>query len=723
MGHRETDRRIIASGCRVGEKMDVAAFAEHVRSLPFGKRLPQATYVYAPDSTALPDELRAIVDRLRAQMNLAADFNVLKFADEGGISFLRYLRFFETPHPELSESVRVSLVTGKVTRSRFGSDGNPPILHRKELLVAPGEALADSWARLTAQEEAAGLYEFPATIGFKAVWEKLLSEKRLAYRDHDLVERESGASVELLSAAPKIFRHRTALTRSGVSKPIRLALDSGLIKQGTTVFDYGCGHGTDVRILRDMGYAVGAWDPAFFPHDEKAAADVVNLGFVLNVIEDPGERLEVLREAWSLANQALIVSTLVQGQEGHTHGELHGDGVITSRRTFQKYFEQGELQGLLEAALDAEPHALSLGVFVVFKEPRLSQSFVEGRLRRSIDWDAIRSRFVSRRSAKRSRIAILYESHGELLDAFWARSLELGRLPKTGEFPRETELRHAAGAPATVLRLLVTHLGGDALDEAAQRRKEDLLVYLALAAFRKRIPQKHLAPQLQTDLTTFFGSYARARAEGLELLMSLGAEELLWDAAVALPFGWRDPVERHLVIHSSLLDQLPPALRVFIECGAILYGDPQQADLIKLHLGTRKVTFLVYEDFFRKAFPELRTRIKVDLARLHVTVFEYGFALPAQLLFYKERFVAADHRLRPRMEQISRRLSKLGVLKEGLGPNDENALGKAVFMQRLDELGLRDDLTRRRQSRGATAATESDPPRPANQRPASGGTS
>ena len=703
--------------------MDVAAFAEHVISLPFGKKLPQATYVYAPDSAALPIELGAIVERLRAQLELADDFNVLKFAHEGGIAFLRYPRFFETPHPELSESVRVSLVTGKVTRSRFGRDGNPPILHRKELLVAPAEPKAESWARLTSQEVAAGLYEFPATIGFKAVWEKLLSEKRLAYCDHDLVERESGGSVDLLSAAPTILRHRTALARSGVSKPIRLALDSGLIMQGTTVFDYGCGHGSDARILRDMGYAVAAWDPAFFPNDEKAAADVVNLGFVLNVIEDPGERLYVLRDAWALANQALIVSTLIQGQEGHTHGERHGDGMITSRRTFQKYFEQGELQGLLEAALDAEPHALSLGVFVVFKEPLLSQSFVEGRLRRSIDWDAIRSRFVTRRSAKRSRIAILYESHGELLDAFWARSLELGRLPKTGEFSREAELRQAAGAPATVLRLLATHLGGDALDEAARRRREDLLVYLALATFRKRIPQKHLSPQFHTDLATFFGSYARARAAGLELLMSIGAEGSLWDAAVALPFGWRDPVERHLVIHSSLLDQLPPALRVFVECGAILYGDPQQADLIKLHLGSRKVTFLVYEDFFRKPFPELRTRIKVDLPSLHVTVFEYGFALPAQLLFYKERFVAADHPLRPRMEQISRRLSKVGVFKEELRANDENAPGKAVFMQRLDELGLRDDLTRRRQTRGATSTTVSDPPNLASQRPASGGTS
>ena len=146
--------------------MDVAAFAEHVRALPFGKKLPQATYVYAPDSAALPPDLAALVDRLRAQLRLSAEFNVVKFAHDGGVSFLKYPGFHESPHPELSESVRVSLVTGKVSRLRFGSDGNPPILHRKEAFVPVGSPVAEAWARLTAQEEAAGLYDYPVTIGF-----------------------------------------------------------------------------------------------------------------------------------------------------------------------------------------------------------------------------------------------------------------------------------------------------------------------------------------------------------------------------------------------------------------------------------------------------------------------------------------------------------------------------------------------------------------------------
>ena len=45
--------------------MDVATFANHVHSLPFGKKLPQATYVYAPDASVLPPELGQLVQRLR----------------------------------------------------------------------------------------------------------------------------------------------------------------------------------------------------------------------------------------------------------------------------------------------------------------------------------------------------------------------------------------------------------------------------------------------------------------------------------------------------------------------------------------------------------------------------------------------------------------------------------------------------------------------------------
>jgi hypothetical protein len=49
------------------------------------------------------------------------------------------------------------------------------------------------------------------------------------------------------------LRHRTAISRGALSRPLRLAVESGLIHPQSTVFDYGCGRGDDVQALRAHG--------------------------------------------------------------------------------------------------------------------------------------------------------------------------------------------------------------------------------------------------------------------------------------------------------------------------------------------------------------------------------------------------------------------------------------------------------------------------------------
>src|SRR3712207_6196530 len=107
---------------------------------------------------------------------------------------------------------------------------------------------------------------------------------------------------------PSISRHLSALKRNGLSRPIRLALDDGLIRPDTEVFDYGCGHGDDVRVLSERGITCAGWDPAHYPDEKPRSADVVNLGYVVNVIEDTKERSAALLAAWDLARNLLIVS-------------------------------------------------------------------------------------------------------------------------------------------------------------------------------------------------------------------------------------------------------------------------------------------------------------------------------------------------------------------------------------------------------------------------------
>lgn len=46
-----------------------------------------------------------------------------------------------------------------------------------------------------------------------------------------------------------IERHRTAIGRSDLSRPIPGALTEQLIRNGCCVLDYGCGLGSDVAYL------------------------------------------------------------------------------------------------------------------------------------------------------------------------------------------------------------------------------------------------------------------------------------------------------------------------------------------------------------------------------------------------------------------------------------------------------------------------------------------
>ena len=73
--------------------------------------------------------------------------------------------------------------------------------------------------------------------------------------------------------------------------PVKSLLEYGALRPGRTFFDYGCGQGSDVRGLQALGYQAEGWDQVFRRDVGKREADIVNFGYVLNVIEDPAERV------------------------------------------------------------------------------------------------------------------------------------------------------------------------------------------------------------------------------------------------------------------------------------------------------------------------------------------------------------------------------------------------------------------------------------------------
>jgi DNA phosphorothioation-associated putative methyltransferase len=321
---------------------------------------------------------------------------------------------------------------------------------------------------------------------------------------------------------------------------------------------------------------------------------------------------------------------------------------------------------------------VALGIFFVFRDPADQQDFLSARTKRRIDWTRISDRLglgAPRERRTRLRTA-LYEAKKDLLDAFAQTTLELGRLPEVGEFAREGELREAIGTAKAAQRLLSEQFGTKAFEAAREQRRGDLHVYLALANLRKTIPFGKLSERLQRDIKSFFGDYKGALQSGRELLFAAGDPGEIELACEELNLGLQD--EQALFVHRSLLESLPPILRVYVGCALMRYGDMAEADIIKIHKASGKVTFLLYDDFDGKPLPELRQRTKVNLRTLFVQVFDYPDTPQSQLLYYKERYMATDHPESQRMRKFSGKLRKLGLTElTGFGPTKDEFLALA----------------------------------------------
>ena len=492
----------------------------------YGKRLPGAVYVIRPGPNDLPVELWKTICRAETAARPDPAWNLLKIhTEQFAVAFLSYPDFDSDPHPALAEATKINVATGSVVRTDYRARPNPPILHRKETFVPPDDPRVPGFAALTKREEEAGLYRDTSRIGLRVQWLTLLKRLGLTHEGHELVAvRNQSVEGSLPEAdAREIERHRTAIKRYDLSKPVKQLLERGLLRKTDTFFDYGCGHGMDIEALQNLGYRATGWDPAFRPNAAKTSAAVVNLGYVLNVVEETAERIAALRGAYALAERTLIVSTLAAGQETDAHSCPYRDGFLTKANTFQKFYAPGELESLIEQTLDAEASTLGLGMCVVFKNADDAELFEASRSRRRIDWSDISTQLrFSAPAALERRNVDRYDLHKELFDQFWQTLLDLGRAPEAGEFDRLSEVKKVGGGLNRAVALVVAHHGDQLWQIARKACTEDVLVYLAMTKFRKHFLRREIPLRIKNDIRSFFGDLPTAQAKARDLLFAAG---------------------------------------------------------------------------------------------------------------------------------------------------------------------------------------------------------
>ena len=241
------------------------------------------------------------------------------------------------------------------------------------------------------------------------------------------------------------------------------------------MFDYGCGRGDDLRILERMNIRASGWDPVFRPGGRRKAAEIVNLGFVLNVIEDANERDETLKAAFSLAKKVLVVSVMLGYQRRRSRFTPYQDGVRTRRDTFQKYYAQDEFLTYVESTLQRSAIPIAPGTCLVFQNQIEEQLFLLARQQVRREWRLLR------REPNSEAVSQLIEANREQIDGYWIKALELGRPPTSEESLEVQSLIPLVGSRRRVHDWVAGFFNGEEFESASTARHEDLLVYFALA--------------------------------------------------------------------------------------------------------------------------------------------------------------------------------------------------------------------------------------------------
>jgi DNA phosphorothioation-associated putative methyltransferase len=449
----------------------------------------------------------------------------------------------------------------------------------------------------------------------------------------------------------EINRARTAMRRHRCSRPIAVALADGIIDKNTIVFDYGCGQGGDVQYLRTKKIKASGWDPNFFPQEKQIRSDVVNLGYVLNVIEDLDERLSTLRAAFKLAARALVVSVRVES--ALRDGLEFADGQVTSAGTFQKFFGQAEFREYLESALKRHVYLVAAGIAYVFSDEAAESGYLATRaFTRRLEYRTDLIEEFSRNRAARRYVKM---------------ANRLGRLPRSDEFAEFEQLVGVFGSHQRLQRLALRQVNREVFEGSRDQRREDVLTYLSMLRLQglEPPPLYALPASIRNDIIGIWRSYKSAVQEGERFLFSIGRADTVVAACRSAGVGKLLP--EALYVHKSAENDLPALLRLEIFAAWLIVGEISY-DVVKISIDGRALSFLRYPDFDKDAHPSLARSVRVYLPKAKCEVRDYRNGANPPILHRKETMVRPDYPHFDTFRQLTAEEEALGFLSAaGIG--------------------------------------------------------
>ena len=415
-------------------------------------------------------------------------------------------------------------------------------------------------------------------------------------------------------------------------------------------FDYGCGYGGDGLRLAQRGITANGWDPYYSPHTPLIAADIVNIGYVINVIEDLDQRREALLQAWELTRQVLIVAAQVLINDRHRGVMAYGDGIITSRNTFQKYYEQEELKIYIDQVLAVDAIPAGLGIYFVFRQETEKETFRA-------------SRFHSQVTTPRIQTPIRrFEDYQEMLTPLMAFVSKRGRLPVKGELAQEQDIKAEFSSFRHAFKLVLQATNSQEWEAIAQKRRQELLLYLALSNFSERPSVRKLPLSVREDLKALFGSYKKACLLADCMLFSLNDFDKIKEICKKSKVGRK--YRYSFWVHLSALEFLDPLLILYEGCASRTVGRLEEANVVKFSTKEPKISYLYYPDFDTEAHPILQTSMQIDLRDLQVSYRDYDFEPNPPVIHQKEMLVTPDYPSYQKFSKLTKQEKEWGLLED-----------------------------------------------------------
>ena len=151
-----------------------------------GKHLPQSSYYHLALVATCPDVCRWLSQAIRVFRTEPFPFNVVKLANPPRLSLLRY-EAFDNTFPTLLTALSCHIDHGTTRETDYAHRDNPPILHRKELLLPSDHPEVPGATDLTQQLEALGAFVETSMIGTRHGWAARLASLGIQIVDGQVI--------------------------------------------------------------------------------------------------------------------------------------------------------------------------------------------------------------------------------------------------------------------------------------------------------------------------------------------------------------------------------------------------------------------------------------------------------------------------------------------------------------------------------------------------------